>query len=109
MKLLLCSISCGFGVRVPLLKRQPGSCVFNPYSLSIYECMCSEVRKLSAVATVLHSANGDPRIRCRDPIVKDATGVQIAGNLACSIYVSCPKVAAESELACVRRCNSRFM
>ena len=61
--------------------------------------MGPEVRKLSAVAAVLHSANGDPRIRCRDAIDEDATGVQIAGNLACSIYVSCPKVATDSELA----------
>ena len=51
--------------------------------------MCSEVRKLSAVAAVLHSANGDPRIRCRDAIDENTSGVQIAGNLAGSTRYLC--------------------
>src|SRR5262249_32076906 len=47
-------------------------------------------------------------IRRRDAIDEDATGVQIAGNLARSIYVSGPKVATESELACVCGLYRRF-
>src|SRR5262245_12961132 len=70
--------------------------------------MCPEVRELSAVAAVLHSADWDPRIRRRDAIDEDAAGVQIAGKLAGSIHVACPKIATKSELTCVRILNSRF-
>src|SRR5262245_8589260 len=75
----------------------------DPDRLRIHERMRSEVRQLPAIAAVLDTADGNSRVRRCDAIDEHTTRIQVAGNLASPVDILGPQIAAQAELACVRR------
>src|SRR5262245_66677656 len=65
--------------------------------------MRSEVRKLSAITTVLDTADGNSRIRRCNAIDEHTTCIKVACNLASQVDILGPKIATQAELACVCR------
>src|SRR5262245_54585667 len=65
--------------------------------------MRSEVRQLSAITAVLDTADGNSRIRRCHAIDEDTARIQVARNLASQVDILGPQIAAQAELACVRR------
>src|SRR5438477_1962242 len=74
-----------------------------PDSLRVHESMKPEMRKLPAVPAVLDSADRDPGIGRGEAIDEYAAGVEVTGDLASRIHIPGPYIAAETELACIRR------
>src|SRR5215510_9244709 len=72
-----------------------------PDSLGIYKSMRSEMREFPAVAAVLNSTDWHPRVRRRDAIDEDPTGIQVTSHFAGQLQVFGPEIAAQPELACV--------
>src|SRR5215471_18506370 len=65
--------------------------------------MRSEVGKLSAITAVLDTADGNSRIRRCNAIDEHTTCIKVACNLASQVDILGPKIATQTELACVRR------
>src|SRR5262245_21681416 len=75
----------------------------DPDRLRIHKSMCSEVRKLSAITAVFDTADGHSRIGRCNAIDEHTTCIKVACNLASQVDILGPKIAAQAELACVRR------
>jgi hypothetical protein len=65
--------------------------------------MGAEMRKLPAIPAILDSADRHSRIGRREAVDEHAAGIEITSDLASRIYVLGPYIAAETELACIRR------
>src|SRR5262245_24873773 len=81
--------------------------ILDPYGLRVYKGVRTEVRKLATVAAVFHTAYRNARVRSGNTIDENTTGVEIARNLARQVDVSGPEIAAQTELAGIRRADGR--
>src|SRR5262249_57197823 len=82
--------------------------VLDPDGLRVDKGVRTEVGKLAPVAAVLDAAYGNARVGCSYAIDENATGIQITCNLAGQLNIFGPKIAAQPELACVRRIDGRI-
>src|SRR5215467_10777071 len=57
---------------------------------------------------VFDAAYGNARVRSSDAIDENTAGVEIARDFASQPDVSGPEIAAQTELACIRRTNRRI-